>query len=215
MRKQLIQYLDKHILPIYQAFDPAHRIDHVEKVIQQSLDIASSYDVNLDMVYTIACFHDIGMQFGREDHHLTGGLFLYQQEKLKEFFTEDERIIMKEAVEDHRASNKQEPRTLYGKIIAEADRDISLEIVLRRTVQFGLKHYPHITKEEHVQRAYQHILEKYGPEGYLKLWLETKKNKEGLKEIHDLLKQKEVMQMKIETLYENEKNHQSDDSFEE
>ncbi len=215
MRNQLIQYLNENILPIYQAFDPAHRIDHVEKVIQQSLDIASSYDVNLDMVYTIACFHDIGMQFGREDHHLTGGLFLYQQEKLKEFFTEDERIIMKEAVEDHRASNKQEPRTLYGKIIAEADRDISLEIVLRRTVQFGLKHYPHITKEEHVQRAYQHILEKYGPEGYLKLWLETKKNKEGLKEIHDLLKQKEVMQMKIETLYENEKNHQSDDSFEE
>jgi serine/threonine protein kinase len=94
-----------------------------------------------------------------------------------------------------------------AKIIAEADRDISLEIVMLRTVQFGYKHYPDISKEEHIARAYEHILEKYGPQGYLKLWLKTKKNQEGLQEIHAMLRDRKKMEAYLERLYENEKNH--------
>lgn len=214
MRKELITYLQQIIIPIYNQFDKAHHADHVEKVIQNSLDIAIDYDVNKEMVYTIACFHDIGMQFGRKDHHITGGQFLFDDEKIKEFFTVEQRQIMKEAVEDHRASNKVPPRSIYGKIIAEADRDIKAEIVLLRTVQFGFKHYPEITKEEHIERAYNHVLEKYGPQGYLTLWLETKKNREGLNEIHQLLSHRSEMEKMIETLYENEKNQHLDDSNE-
>ncbi|HAX03120.1 MAG: hypothetical protein A2Y45_06775 [Tenericutes bacterium GWC2_34_14] len=214
MRKELIFYLHDKIIPIYNHFDKAHKADHVEKVIQNSLEIAKDYDLNQEMVYTIASFHDIGMQFGRKDHHLTGGQFLFDDEVLKRFFTEDQRLVMKEAVEDHRASNKVPPRSIYGKIIAEADRDINAEIVLLRTVQFGFKHYPDITKEEHIQRAYNHVLEKYGPNGYLTLWLETKKNREGLNEIHDLLTRRIEMEKMIETLYENEKNQHHDDSNE-
>ena len=214
MRKELINYLQEKIIPIYTHFDKAHQPDHVEKVIQNSLEIAKDYDLNQEMVYTIASFHDIGMQFGRKDHHLTGGLFLYNDGELMNYFSEEERIVMKEAVEDHRASNKVPPRSIYGKIIAEADRDITAEIVLLRTVQFGFKHYPDITKEEHIERAYNHVLEKYGPQGYLTLWLETKKNREGLNEIHQLLSHRSEMEKMIETLYENEKNQHLDDSNE-
>lgn len=206
MNKDLMTYLQESIIPMYQTFDPAHREDHVYKVIEQSLEIAKDFDCDLDMVYTVACYHDIGIQFGRSDHHLTGGIFLYDDERLKSFFNEEQRIIMKEAVEDHRASNDYPPRSIYGKIIAEADRDISVDVVFLRTVQFGLKHYPDLSKEDHIKRAIGHIEEKYGPHGYLKLWLKTKKNEEGLKEIHKLLEDPKRIKSIFESLYEQEKS---------
>ena len=206
MEKSLLTYLYQQIIPIYRHFDQAHQMDHVETIIINSLEIAKEYDVDMDMVYVIACFHDIGIKYGRNDHHLTGGLFLYKDEELKKYFTEEQRIIMKEAVEDHRASNEHEPRSIYGKIIAEADRDIDPNIVILRTVQYSLKHYSELDFEEHFQRAYNHIEEKYGPNGYLKLWLETKKNREGLNQIHQLLKNKNEIKSIIFSHYQNNKN---------
>ncbi len=187
MKEVLKQYLEQHIINLYQQFDLAHQKNHVYKVIEQSLEIAKDYDVNLDMVYVIACYHDIGMKFGRNDHHLTGGLFLYEDTFLKDWFNEEERLIMKEAIEDHRASREEPPRSIYGKLIAEADRDINPDTIILRTVQFGFKHYPDLSEDEHLQRAFDHIKEKYGPDGYLKLWLKTKKNQDGLNTIHTLL----------------------------
>ncbi len=206
MEKSLLTYLYQQIIPIYRHFDQAHQMDHVETVVINSLEIAKDYDVDMDMVYIIACYHDIGMQFGRDDHHLTGGLFLYNDQELKKYFDEQKMIIMKEAVEDHRASNDHEPRTIYGKIIAEADRDIEADTVILRTVLFGLKHYPSLDFDEHFNRAYEHIEEKYGPQGYLKLWLETQKNREGLNHIHKLLKDKNQMKTIISNHYQNNKN---------
>lgn len=205
MHPALSEYLHEKIIPIYQSFDPAHQIDHVLKVIDNSLKIAADYDVDLDMIYVVACYHDIGIKFGRDNHHLTGGLFLYEDDVLKQYFTEEKRKMMREAVEDHRASREYPPRSIYGKIIAEADRDISPEIVMKRTIQFGFKHYPSLQKDEHIDRAYQHILDKYGPNGYLTLWLDTEKNREGLKTIHQLLIDKPIMLKTLENLYENEK----------
>ena len=207
MEKALLQYLYQKVIPIYRHFDQAHQMDHVETVISNALEIAQDHDVNQDMVYVIACYHDIGMQFGRDLHHLTGGQFLFDDPVLPTYFSEQERIIMKEAVEDHRASRKDEPRSIYGKIIAEADRDISPEVVTRRTVQFGIKHYPELDFEAHFERAYQHILEKYGPGGYLKLWLHTQKNQAGLKAIHELLDDKPKMRDLIFSLYNNQQNN--------
>jgi uncharacterized protein len=212
MNDALKNYLHDYILPIYHTFDRAHQEDHVLKVIEESITIAKDYELNMSMVYTIACYHDIGMQFGREDHHLTGGRFLYEDDHLKTFFSEAERKMMKEAIEDHRASRKEPPRSIYGKIIAEADRDIVAETIILRTVQFGFKNYPHLTKEEHKERAYLHIKEKYGPDGYLQLWLKTKKNQEGLNKIHALLIEKNEMEKMIETFYENEKKCKNEDA---
>lgn len=201
MNQQLLTYLKTNIISIYDNFDAAHKSEHVFRVIDVSLDIAKDYDVNEDMVYTIACYHDIGMQFGRSDHHLTGGLFLYNDINLKQFFNEEQLVIMKEAVEDHRASNEFEPRTIYGKIIAEADRDIDFETVARRTIQFGFKHYPNLSMDEHLSRALFHIKDKYGPNGYLKLWLKTEHNQNGLKIIHENLENEPKMKAFLEKLY--------------
>jgi len=203
MKRALKTYLNQQIIPMYQSFDQAHQMNHVRTVIKNALDIAKDYDVNQDMVYVIACYHDIGMKFGRNDHHLTGGLFLFEDETLKLYFTAEERTLMKEAVEDHRASRKEAPRSMYGKIIAEADRDIDPDIVILRTVLFGFKHHPDLNEEEHFERAYAHIVEKYGPNGYLKLWLDTKKNQDGLKKIHELLEHHDLMKSIIINHYRN------------
>lgn len=207
MNEVLKQYLEENIITLYQHFDLAHQKNHVYNVIEHSFEIAKDYEVNLDMVYVIACYHDIGMKFGRNDHHLTGGLFLYEDLFLRDWFTEDERIVMKEAIEDHRASKEQPPRSIYGKIIAEADRDIDPDTIILRTVQFGFKHYSDLSEDEHLQRAFDHIKEKYGPNGYLTLWLNTKRNQDGLDCLHALLRDSDKLKAIIREHYLNIKRN--------
>lgn len=202
MDNSLKTYLIDHIIKAYEDFDLAHQPSHVYSIIDNSLEIAQDYDVDQDMVYVIACYHDIGMQFGRKDHHLTGGRFLFEDQKLAKWFSVDQRMIMKEAIEDHRASREIPPRSIYGKIIAEADRDIEPMDIIRRTVQFGFKHYPDISEDEHIQRAMEHLEEKYGPHGYLKLWLKTKKNEEGLQKIHKMLKAPDDLRKIVKSFYD-------------
>ena len=48
-------------------------------------------------------------------------------------FVDREVIYAARAAKDHRASSDHEPRDIYGKIVAEADRQIVPETVIRRT----------------------------------------------------------------------------------
>ncbi|MBE0701093.1 MAG: HD domain-containing protein [Acholeplasmataceae bacterium] len=204
MNKKLIEYIEDNIIPIYRKMDAAHRPNHVRRVIKHAMEIAADFDVNQELVYVIAAYHDIGMQFGRENHHLTGGEYLENDLFLNSIFSKDTIKTMKQAIEDHRASNDIPPRSIYGKIIAEADRDIHPDIVLKRTVQFGLNHHPELSFDAHFERVYHHIKEKYGPQGYLKLWLKTKRNQDGLKMIHKLLENDLKMKDKIKLIFDRE-----------
>lgn len=147
---ELQNYVRQSIIPQYANFDKAHQIDHVEKVIEESLKLATHYEVDYSMVYVIAAYHDLGLYEGREFHHITSGKVLLADETLRRWFTDEQLLQMKEAIEDHRASNKQAPRTIYGMIVAEADRIIDPEVTLRRTVQYGLSHYPEMDKESNM-----------------------------------------------------------------
>ena len=98
---------------------------------------------------------------------------------------------MKEAVEDHRASAKAPPRSIYGCIIAEADRDLRPEIILQRTWLYGLKYAPNLNRAQQVERLYNHMLEKYAEGGYMKLWLNARKNMEGLTRLREMIADKE------------------------
>ena len=51
---ELQRYVQERIIPQYAGFDKAHQIDHVEKVIEESLKLAFHYEVDSAMVYTIA-----------------------------------------------------------------------------------------------------------------------------------------------------------------
>ena len=131
----LVTYIEAEIIPRYEHFDRAHGTDHVRTVIAQSLALAARYDVDTDMVYTVAAYHDTGLANGRERHHIDAGRILAEDAELRRRFTEEQIGIMREAVEDHRASSDHPPRTIYGRIVAEADRVIDPATIVRRTVQ--------------------------------------------------------------------------------
>ena len=201
---KLCEHIRERIIPQYVNFDKAHRIDHVEKVIEESMKLALHYEVNSAMVYTIAAYHDLGLCEGREFHHIVSGKILFADETLWQWFTDDQMLQMKEAIEDHRASNKQAPRSIYGKIVAEADRIIDPEITLRRTVQYGLSHYPEMDKEHQYERFRKHLADKYAEGGYLKLWIPQSDNAGRLAELRQLITNEERIRMVFDQLYEEE-----------
>ena len=97
---------------------------------------------------------------------------------------------MGRAVEDHRASNQRKPRNGYGLLVAEADRFIEPETIIRRTIQYGLANYPELDRAGYYQRTIGHLNEKYGPKGYLKVWIPWSDNAKSLKRLHVLLTDK-------------------------
>ena len=183
----LMEFIERSILPRYASFDKAHSMEHVTGVIRRSLDIARRAGANLDMVYAIAAYHDLGLEGPRAIHHLTGGKILQADARLKRWFSPEQIKIMKEAVEDHRASASHEPRSIYGKIVAEADRDLEPMVVFRRTVQFGLSRYPEKPKEEQWRRFMEHMEQKYSASGYIRLWMRNSPNEEKLRQIRQLI----------------------------
>lgn len=203
MNTTLQNYIEAEILPRYEHFDAAHRRDHADAVIGQSLYLMQFYPVNEDMVYAIAAYHDTGLVVDRKTHHLESGKIIRADKRLEEWFTAEQIETMAQAAEDHRASSDHEPRTIYGKIVAEADRLIDAETILRRTVQYGLSNYPELGREEQIKRAIDHLHEKYGRNGYLKLWIPESPNAERLARLWDMIDQPEVIQEVVEKAYDS------------
>ena len=135
--EELRIYIETEIIPRYESFDAAHGTDHVRTVIAQSLDLARHYDVDADMIYAVAAYHDTGLARGRELHHIHSGEILLADTELRRWFTAEQLAVMRDAVEDHRASSDHAPRTIYGRIVAEADRCIDPATVLRQRPQPG------------------------------------------------------------------------------
>ena len=200
----LMEFVEKNILPQYAAFDKAHNMEHVTRVIRRSLELARHTGADINMVYAIAAYHDLGMSGPRAVHHITGGKILSRDSRLKRWFSDEKLKIMKEAIEDHRASASRAPRSLYGKIVAEADRDIVPEQVFRRTVQFGLSNYPQLDKEQHWQRFRQHMNEKYLANGYIRLWIAGSPNEEKLKELRAVIADEEELRKQFDRYFGEE-----------
>lgn len=201
----LTHYIETEIIPRHEHFDKAHNLAHVRTVIEESLALAKEYNVNESMAYTIAAYHDTGLCRDRATHHLISGEILKQDKMLCQWFSEEEIETMKEAVEDHRASTDHQTAKHYGKIVAEADRVIDPVITLRRTVQYGLKQKPEAEKEWHYQRFRQHLMEKYAPGGYLKLWFPKSKNAEKLKELQKIIADEAQLRSIFQQLLAEEK----------
>ena len=183
----LVEFVETQILPQYAQFDKAHNMEHVTLVIRRSLDLARHTGADIDMVYVIAAYHDLGLSGPRAVHHITSGKILLADARLKHWFSPEQIKIMKEAVEDHRASASRTPRSLYGKIVAESDRDIDPEHVIRHTIQFGLANYPQLDAEGHWKRFMQHMDEKYSVNGYIRLWIQGSENERKLNELRSMI----------------------------
>ena len=201
----LINFIEDEIMPRYEDFDKAHDHRHAFAVMSQSLQLTEFYEVDVAMVYTIAAYHDLGLCEGRATHHTASARIVREDERLRQFFTQEQIETIADAVEDHRASNTYEPRTIYGRIIAEADRLIDANTIMTRTVQYGLSRYPTLTKEEHIERAVAHIHEKYGRRGYLKLWIPESPNAARLEEFRTMIEDTDVLKKNLEEIWKKER----------
>lgn len=201
MREDIQSWIEGAILPRYDAFDKGHQRDHARYVMDTALELAEYYDVDKEMIAVAAACHDLGLEVDRKTHHLESGRIIRSLPELKQWFTAEQIEVIAQAAEDHRASSKEEPRTIYGKIIAEADRQIIPEVVIRRTVQFGLKNYPELDKEGHWQRTLEHLNEKYAEGGYLKLWIPESPNAVRLEELREIIKDQSELKQLFESTY--------------
>lgn len=198
---ELQTYIETSILPRYAAFDAAHREDHARTVIHESLRLAAHYDVEQNMVYAIAAYHDLGLAEGREQHHLHSGAILRADPSLRRWFSDKQIETMARAVEDHRASSEHEPRSLYGRIVAEADRCIDPDTVIRRTIQYGLGHHPALTREEQFDRCREHLRRKYAEGGYLRLWIPESDNALRLEQLRALIRDEEELRRRFDRIH--------------
>lgn len=201
----IMDFVEKQILPRYVAFGKSHGLTHVQRVIKNSLELAKFTGADINMVYVIAAYHDLGMSGPRAIHHITGGKILVSDARLKKWFSPERIQIMKEAVEDHRASASRQPRSIYGKIVAEADRDLDTETIFRRAVQYGIEKYPELDDDKQWERFASHMDEKYSRNGYVRLWLPNSPNQEKLRQLQAIIENRPLLRQWFERLYREEK----------
>ena len=215
----LEKYIFEEVVPRYASFDAAHKEDHALIVIRQALELLDGRDswavgqaavepfwlapVDRAMLMTAAACHDLGLVNGRERHHLDSGIIIRADSRLKEWFNEEQIEVIAQAAEDHRASGKGAPRSIYGMLIAEADRVIDQETIIRRTIQFGLKHYPDLCREGQMERAREHLVDKYGRGGYLRLWIPWSSNASRLDALQDLIADPEALKLEVSRIYDS------------
>ena len=200
--EEIREFVEREIVPRYDGFDAGHGRDHVETVISQALALAQYYpEVDRCLLLVAAAYHDLGLAYGRKEHHIHSARIIRQDERLRQWFGEEEIDTIANAAEDHRASSDHEPRTIYGRIVAEADRIIDGETIVRRALQYGLKHEPGLDREGQYRRLMEHMREKYDYGGYLQLWIPESDNAKQLEAFRQTLADEEAFRHLFDTIY--------------
>lgn len=191
INSELKKYIDENIFPEYSKNESAHNIEHIKYVINRSFKFAETiHDINYNIVYTVAAYHDIGHHINPKSHELVSAEIMYRDNKLKDFFNDAERQIIKEAIEDHRASSNHVPRSIYGKIVSTADRNNTIEACLRRSYIYNKKLNPQFDDGQIFEDCYFHLNDKFGENGYAKFYFKDEEYEKFLTDIRALLSNK-------------------------
>lgn len=202
--EEIREFVVRDIIPQYDNFDAGHGRDHVQTVISQALELAQYYPkVDPCVLLVAAAYHDLGLAFGREEHHTHSARIVREDARLRQWFTNEEINTIADAAEDHRASSSHEPRTIYGRIVAEADRIIDGETIVRRALQYGMKHEPGLDREGQYRRLMEHMREKYDYGGYLKLWIPESDNAVRLYAFRQTLADETAFRKMFDRIYES------------
>ena len=194
INEKLKHYIENDVFPVYSKNESAHGVEHIRNVIARSFELVkdNNLNVNPNIVYAVAAFHDLGHHIDPKRHEIISAEMMMKDKRLPEFFTNEELKIIKEAIEDHRASSESErPRSIYGEIVSSADRNTTVEACLSRSYTYGKRLQPDATDEELFERAHHHLSEKFGVGGYAKFYFEDKKYEQFLKDIRELLNDKQ------------------------
>ena len=191
VNKELIKYITKYILPEYDKNDKGHGILHILEVIRRSFELKESLNLNHlnnDMIFTIAACHDNGKYIDHKTHEKIAAEKFYLNEEFKKFFTDEQRKIIKEAIEDHRSSFQDVPRSDYGKLISSADRNSTIDIVFIRSFFVGQDRTPDLTVEEFLDYTLNRLRKRYSEEDSENMFFEDEIYAEFLSNMRDLLK---------------------------
>ena len=200
---EIERFLENEIVPLYDHFDAGHRRDHAHSVMAQCMELATHYpEADMAIALTAAAYHDTGLRAGREMHHTESARIVRADSRLCRWFTQAEIELIADAAEDHRASLGHEPRTIYGRLVAEADRLIDSGTVVRRAVLYGLDHYPSLTRQQQYERMRSHLIEKYGRGGYLQLWIPESSNAARLEQLRQLIGNENALLQAFDAVYD-------------
>lgn len=193
VNENLRKYIEKEIFPQYDLNDKGHNINHINYVIRRSFELIkqNELDLNINMVFLIAAYHDIGHHIDPKKHEFISAEIMIKDENLNDYFSIEELNTMKEAIEDHRASAEKEPRSVYGKLISSADRNNTVEQCLERSYFYGKRLEPEVSDEELYKRAFKHLNKKFGYNGYAKFYLKDIEYEKFLMDIRKILKNEE------------------------
>lgn len=191
---ELMTYIRENILPEYDLNDSGHNINHINYVLNRAIEISQEYELNKDILYVCVVFHDIACHIDRNNHEILSAKRAYNDKFLNAIFSDEQMTIIKEAIEDHRASLEYIPRNIYGKILSSADRKIDIKTYLVAALSFDIKKYPERLKEEVINGSYDFAIKKYGKNGYaiIKSYVEDKKYKQFLEDLQYLIENKDL-----------------------
>ena len=167
VNSDLIKFIKQNVFPEYDKNDKGHSISHILEVIKRSFELKKTLNLShLDdnMIFTIASCHDNGKYIDHKTHEKIAATRFYENEGFKEFFSDKQRNIIKEAIEDHRSSFADVPRSDYGKLISSADRNSSINLVLIRSFFVHQDKTPDFTMKEFLDFTLNRLRKKYSEE---------------------------------------------------
>lgn len=185
-------YISSKIIPMYKNLDKAHGIEHIAYVINRSIKLAKVYRLDINMMYCIAAFHDIGMIKNRLGHEILGAEILGTDNYINRFFSIHQIETMKSAINEHRASYKGAFTSVYSKAISEADRSFDIFLMTYRSIAYGMDKYPEYTFEQHFDRTYDYLQKKYGKNGYSRMVLYYEPDSLKIEQIQRVLDNREM-----------------------
>ena len=190
---KLKKYIETHVFPNYDKNDKGHGILHIVEVIRRSFALRDTLglDMNDDYMYTIAACHDWGKHEEHEKgikHAIIAGQRFMDDDNFKSFFTDEDRIIIKEAIEDHSSSLEEEPRRDYGKLVSSADRNTSIRMVFIRSFFVGKRKNPDQLISDYLDYTFNRLTKRYSEEKSENMFYADETYEEFLKDMRQLLK---------------------------
>ena len=193
VNKELKDYIETNVFPGYEVNDKAHGIIHIKEVIRRSFALNDTFKLGLDknMIYTIAACHDLGKHENHQIHEKIAANRFINDSNFEKYFSNEERQIIKDAIEDHRSSKEELPRSTYGKLISSADRNTRIEIVFIRSFFVAKERMPETNIEEYLDYTIQRLSKKYSEKNPENMFYEDEIYKTFLVDMRALLKKED------------------------
>lgn len=192
VRTEIKAYVENTIFPQYSKNDQGHGIVHIKEVIRRSFALKDTLKLDLDddMIYVIAGCHDWGKYEEKKDgekHGIIAARRFINDKSMETFFNDEQRLTIKEAIEDHSSSLAEPPRSKYGELVSSADRNTRIEIVFIRSFFVGKSRTPDMTIEEFLDFTFKRLSKRYGIENPENMFLEDETYRVFLKDMRTLL----------------------------